>query len=71
MPQQTTADKLEYLNDTKALLKAAIINKGQEVTPSTPFREYVDKINNIETDYTQTEEYQQCLAITQDILDIN
>ena len=51
MPQQTTADKLEYLNDTKALLKAAIINKGQEVTPSTPFREYANKINNIETDF--------------------
>ena len=70
MPQ-TTSEKLEYLNNTKSLIKNAIINKGQEVTSSTPFREYVDKINNIETDYTQTEEYQQCLAITQDILDIN
>lgn len=70
MPQ-TTSEKLEYLNNTKSLIKNAIINKGQEITSSTPFREYVDKINNIETDYTQTEEYQQCLAITQDILDIN
>ena len=70
MPQ-TTSEKLEYLNNTKSLIKNAIINKGQEVTSSTPFREYVDKINNIETDYTQTEEYQQCLAITLDILDIN
>ena len=69
MPQQTTVDKLEYLNDTKALLKAAIINKGQEVTPSTPFREYANKINNIETDFEQTEEYQQCLAISEDILE--
>lgn len=69
MPQQTTADKLEYLNDTKALLKAAIINKGQEVTSSTPFREYANKINNIETDFEQTEEYQQCLAISEDILE--
>ena len=70
MPQ-TTSEKLEYLNNTKSLIKNEIINKGQEITSSTPFREYVDKINNIETDYTQTEEYQQCLAITQDILDIN
>lgn len=69
MPQQTTTDKLEYLNDTKALLKAAIINKGQEVTSSTPFREYANKINNIETDFEQTEEYQQCLAISEDILE--
>lgn len=69
MPQQTTVDKLEYLNDTKALLKAAIINKGQEVTSSTPFREYANKINNIETDFEQTEEYQQCLAISEDILE--
>lgn len=69
MPQQTTVDKLEYLNDTKALLKAAIINKGQEVTSSTPFREYASKINNIETDFEQTEEYQQCLAISEDILE--
>lgn len=69
MPQQTTVDKLEYLNDTKALLKAAIINKGQEVTSLTPFREYANKINNIETDFEQTEEYQQCLAISEDILE--
>lgn len=70
MPQ-TTSEKLEYLNNTKTLIKNAIINKGQEITSSTPFREYVDKINDIETDFEQTEEYLQCLAITQDILDIN
>ena len=68
MPQ-TTSEKLEYLNNTKTLIKNAIINKGQEVTSSTPFREYANKINNIETDYTQTEEYQQCLAISEEILE--
>ena len=68
MPQ-TTSEKLEYLNNTKTLIKNAIINKGQEITSSTPFREYVDKINSIETDYTQTEEYLQCLAISEDILE--
>lgn len=69
MPQQTTSEKLEYLNNTKTLIKNAIINKGQEVTSSTPFREYANKINNIETDFEQTEEYQQCLAISEDILE--
>ena len=66
---QTTSEKLEYLNNTKTLIKNAIINKGQEITSSIPFREYVDKINNIETDFEQTEEYLQCLAISEDILE--
>ena len=41
--------KLAYLNETKGLIKSAIINKGQEITDETPFRDYVQKINNIET----------------------
>ena len=41
--------KLAYLNETKGLIKSAIINKGQELTNETPFRDYVQKINNIET----------------------
>ena len=41
--------KLAYLNETKGLIKSAIINKGQELTDETPFRDYVQKINNIET----------------------
>lgn len=54
--------KLAYLNETKGLIKSAIINKGQELTNETPFRDYVQKINNIETGvdigtcvYTQNE----------------
>lgn len=41
--------KLAYLNETKGLIKSAIINKGQEITDETPFRDYVQKIDNIET----------------------
>ena len=41
--------KLAYLNETKGLIKSAIINKGQELTDETPFRDYVQKIDNIET----------------------
>ena len=41
--------KLAYLNETKGLIKSAIINKGQELTDETPFRDYVQKIDDIET----------------------
>ena len=41
--------KLAYLNETKGLIKSAIINKGQELTDETPFRDYVQKIADIET----------------------
>lgn len=43
------SDKLDYLNETKAQIKQAIIDKGQEVSDETPFREYVQKIQDIET----------------------
>lgn len=43
------SDKLDYLNETKAQIKQAIIDKGQEVPDETPFREYVQKIQDIET----------------------
>lgn len=41
--------KLAYLNETKGLIKSAIINKGQELTDETSFRDYAQKIRNIET----------------------
>ena len=37
---------LDYLEETKGLIKQAIINKGQDIDDTTPFRSYVDKINN-------------------------
>ena len=40
-------DKLDYLNETKELIKQAIITKGVEVTTTDSLRSYVDKIINI------------------------
>lgn len=41
--------QLDYLAETKEQIKSAITNKGQEIISDTPFREYVEKINNIST----------------------
>lgn len=43
----TTADKLEYLQGTKAAIKQAIVNKGVAVPDGTTFREYATKISDI------------------------
>lgn len=40
-------EKLAYLAETKEQIKAALINKGANITPSTTFRSYVDAINNL------------------------
>lgn len=40
---------LDYLEETKGLIKEAIINKGQDIDANTPFRDYVDKIADIQT----------------------
>lgn len=42
-------NKLDYLDETKQLIKQAIIDKGQEVSDEDTFRSYVDKISDIET----------------------
>ena len=47
--QQDLVEQLQYLNETKGLIKQAIINKGQTITSNDTFRSYVDKINNITT----------------------
>lgn len=47
MSKKDIIRKLEYLNDTKDLIKQAIINKGVEVDSSLPFRQYADKIGEI------------------------
>lgn len=44
-----TANKLNYLKETKNLIKTALINKGQIVTNNTPFRNYASLIENINT----------------------
>ena len=45
----TTYDKLQYLNETKAQIKKAIIDKGQQIGDNDTFRSYVAKIEAIET----------------------
>ena len=39
--------ELTYLNDTKGLIRSAIIAKGVAVPEATPFRDYADKIGDI------------------------
>ena len=45
---RTLYENLEYLNETKGLIKQAIIDKGVEIDNNTPFREYVNKIGEIQ-----------------------
>ncbi len=47
--ERTLYENLEYLNETKGIIKQAIIDKGVEISADTPFREYADKISNITT----------------------
>ena len=46
---QDLQDNLDYLNNTKNLIKNAIINKGQTITNADTFRSYADKIETIIT----------------------
>lgn len=39
--------QLEYLKETKNLIKEQLIAKGQPVDDNTPFREYVDNMNDL------------------------
>lgn len=50
----TLADKLQYLMDTKAKIRKAIIAKDVTVVSSTPFRKYADKISEISGGSTPT-----------------
>jgi len=43
----TIKQKLEYLEETKELIRQAIIDKGILVSLEDTFREYADKINSI------------------------
>lgn len=49
MSTQELENNLNYINETKSLLKTALVNKGQSIDDTTPFREYVDKVSAIET----------------------
>ena len=45
----TLADKLSYLLETKALIKAAIESKGVTVPDDATFRDYATLIESIQT----------------------
>ena len=45
----TTAEKLNYLNETKKQIKQAIIDKGVDVTNDDTFRSYATKIGEIKS----------------------
>lgn len=49
MDMQSTIPKIEYLDDTKDLIKQALIEKGVEVADTDTFRSYADKIGDINT----------------------
>lgn len=44
----TISEKLSYLEETKELIKQAIVDKGVEVNDTDTFRSYADKISEIE-----------------------
>lgn len=48
----TTADKLNYLIETKKAIKQAIIQMGVAVDDNTSFRDYANKILEISADTT-------------------
>lgn len=45
----TTADKLNYLMDTKTAIKEALVAKGVSVDDTDTFRSYADKIGEIQS----------------------
>lgn len=47
----TVFDKLDYLSETKGLIKDSLNNLGSEITDDNTFRNYVEKINQIYNDY--------------------
>lgn len=44
---ETIADKLTYLNGTKEAIKDALVEKGVDMSGNVPFREYADKIREL------------------------
>lgn len=56
-------NKLDYLDETKQLIKQALIEKEQEVTDEDTFRSYADKIKDISTgDVKLFETYEEMQA---------
>lgn len=48
-----TTDKLEYLEETKGLIKDKLNDLGAGITENDTFRSYVSKINALYSEYSQ------------------
>lgn len=66
MDTNTIDNQLAYLEETKSLLKDAIINKGQNIQDTDTFRSYANKIDQIST---LTEETADATATANDIVE--
>ena len=66
MDTNTIDSQLAYLEETKLLLKDAIINKGQNIQDTDTFRSYANKIDQIST---LTEETADATATANDIVE--
>lgn len=53
----STADKMNYLLETKNQIKNAIVEKGVEVSEEDTFRSYATKIANIESGSTSSDDF--------------
>ena len=60
----TTAEKLSKLLDTKAAIKAALVEKGQSVSNSDTFASYPDKIRAIPSELTASDDGNGNVTIT-------
>lgn len=61
-----TSDKLNYLDETKEIIKQAIIEKGETVSDKDTFRSYGEKIKNIKAGEDLTAELTaQDIALTE------
>ena len=58
MDTNTIDSQLAYLEETKLLLKDAIINKGQNIQNTDTFRSYANKIDQISTLAEETADVQ-------------
>ena len=47
-----TIDKLNYVNETKGLIKNALNDLGAEISDEDTFRSYVGKINDLYEEYS-------------------
>lgn len=64
----TLEEKLINIEETKTLIKEAIISKGIEVSDTDSFRSYVDKIDALKIGELTLDEYNICLDLSKEIM---